>query len=388
MRTGGFRATSPTWLRLARFRRWFLSLGLVVGGFVLIAATQSGADADVENLWLPPALALMVCGATAWTWRRTEGGGFEALRWRRLHRRVFWRAATLSLLGGLAALWLVAFWQWRADTSPGGFEQPTWDSDNGHAAFFGSVSAWLSAAAPALVLAEPFVWRLWPRQLRQAVRRAKTAEILAHRRYGTRLMLDPGAGAAGRPEPILTVKAGEPDSHAYAITPQGRQPADWPRAAARDWWRHARLAWDGSALVVTDGQLNSWTFPAVTTPADAGTEGGSGRDGSGKDAGSIEGSGIDRVAELVWFTEDVRSWRVPLWQHEQILLLDRAGRRIAELPMTGFTAKATAQIAEAAGLPFSAYDLGSVRRDESPAHPMLFPRTRRTVKVTPPSQRS
>jgi len=373
VRTGGFRGTSPTRLRLIRLRHWLLPLALVVGGFVLIAATQSGSDADVENLWLPLALALMAGGATAWVWRRAEGGGFEALRWRRLHRRVFWRTAALSLLGGLAALWLVAFWQWRADTTPGGFEQSAWDSDNGHAAFFGSVSAWLSAAAPALFVVEPFAWRLWPRSLRQAVRRAKTAEILAKRRYGTQLILDSVLGAAGRPEATLTVKRGEPSPRAHAITPHGRQPADWPRAAARDWWRHAKLAWDGSALQVADGQLSSWTFPVVTTPTDEGSEG---------------AGGIDRVAELVWFTEDVRSWRVATWQHEQILLLDRGGRRIAELPVAGFTAKATAAIAEAAGLPFAAYDLGSVRRDESPAHPMLFPRTRRTVKVTPLPKRS
>lgn len=372
-RAGGFRITSPTRLRLVRLRRWFVSLALVVGGFVVIAATQSGTDADVENLWLPLALALVVCGATAGVWRRAEGGGFEALRWRRLHRRVFWRAATLSLLGGLAALWLVAFWEWRADTSLGGFELPTWDSDNGHAAFFRGVSAWLSAAAPALVLAEPFVWRLWPHSLRQAVRRAKTAEVLAKRRYGTQLILDPALGAAGRPEATLTVKRGEPSRRAHAITPQGRQPADWPRTAARDWWRHGRLAWDGSALEVTDGQLNSWRFPTVTTPSDADSE---------------DARGTGHVAELVWFTEEVRSWRVPTWQHEQILLLDATGRRIAELPVAGLTAKATAEIAEAAGLPFAAYDLGSVRRDESPAHPLLFPRTRRTVKAMPLPRRT
>lgn len=372
VRTGGFRSTSPTRLRLIRLRRWLVPLALVGSGFAVIAATQTGTDADVENLWLPLALALMTCGVTAWVWRRAEGGGFEALRWRRLHRRVLWRAATLSLLGGLAALWLVAFWNWRADNALGGFDLSTWDGDNGHAAFFRGVSAWLSAVAPALFLAEPIVWRLWPRSLRQAVRRAKTAEVLANRRYGTHLMVDPALGAAGRPEPTLAVKAGAPSRLPRAATPHGRQPADWTTAEASEWWQHAELAWDGSALVVTDGQRNARTFPALTTPVDAGSD---------------DGSGPGRVAELVWFTEETASWNILTWQREQVLLLDEGGRRIAELPAAGLTAEAVARIAEAAGLPFAAYDLGSARRDERPAHPMLFPRTRRTVKVTPLPQR-
>lgn len=368
VRTGAFRSTSPTRLWLIRLRRWLVPLALAGSGFVVIAATQTGTDADVENMWLPLALALMACAATAWVWRRAEGGGFEALRWRRLHRRVLWRAAALSLLGGLAALWLVAFWNWRADNALGGLDLPTWDADNGHAAFFRGVSAWLSAAAPALFLAEPFVWRLWPRSLRQAVRRARTAEVLANRRYGTHLMVDPALGAAGRPEPTLAVKAGASSPLPHAAMPHGRQPADWTRTEASEWWQHAKLAWDGSALVVTNGQRISWTFPALITSADA---------------GSADGSGPDRVAELVWFTEETASWGVLTWQREQVLLLDEDGRRIAELPAAGLALEAVARIAEAAGLPFAAYDLGSARRDERPAHPMLFPRTRRTVKVTP-----
>ena len=364
-------------MRLRRWLRWLVPLALGVSGFVVLAATQSGADADVENLWLPVALALMAAGATAWVWRAAEGGGFEALRWRRLHRRTVWRVAAASLLGGLAGLWMVAFWDWRADLALERLDMPVWDADNGRAGFFRAVSAWLSAAAPALVLVEPFVWRLYPRGLRQAVRRAKIAEGLAERRYGTRLTIDPALGAAGRPEPVLATQRGEPGPRPHAIRPHGRHPADWPRAAAAAWWNHGRLAWDGSALVVTDGAQGSWTFPVATTPAD--------RPGEDKDDHSAAQrvEGMERVEEMVWYEEIALTRRVSSWQHEQVLLLDEAGRCIAEVPGAGFTALAVAGIAEAAGLPFAAYDLGTVRRDERPAHPLLFPRTGRTVKVEP-----
>lgn len=353
---------------MARARRWLVSLAVAGAGVIVLAATQSSGNADVENMWLPGALVLILAGATLWVWRAPESAGFEALRWRRLHRRVFWRAATLSLVGGLAALWLVAFWQWRADGSLGGSDLNTWDVDDGHARFFGSVAGLLSAAAPALVLIEPFVWRLWPRSLQLAVRRAKAADELANRRYGTKLMLDPSLGARGRPEPILTVAAGEPSREPHEIRPHGHEAADWPNAASAAWGRQARLGWNGSALVVTDGQMRKRTFPVVTTAADS----------DGADGGTIE-----PVAELVWFTEDVFLRAFRSWQSSQVLLLDQAGRRIAELPSAGFTAAAVSKIAKAAGLPFAAYNLGTTRRDERLAHPMLFPRTRRTVKVTP-----
>lgn len=356
---------------LGRLRRWSLSLVPIICAVVIISATQSGGNVDVENLWASAAFLLFAAGATAFVWRRVRNDDFEALRWRRLHRRVFWRAAVLTLLAGLVCLGLVAFWQWRADDSLGTFQLPTWAADEGHAAFFRGLATWLPAAVVPIVFVEPLVWRLWPRLVRSAVRRARVAKILsADRRYSTRLDLDPGLGAAGRPRAVGSAPSGEPDGQPHRITPHGSRPMDWPRTATDAWWHNAAIAWDGSALTLTDGQSRTYVF-SVARP------------------GSVAPEGRRRpVAELVWFSEDLS----PLYRYGSttrrhvrcVLLLDVNGRRVAELPAAGFAPHDVARVAQAAGLPFAAYDLGSVGGDERAANPLLFPGRRRAVKIAMP----
>ncbi|MBS2965273.1 hypothetical protein KGA66_19645 [Actinocrinis puniceicyclus] len=163
----------------ARLRRWFFSGLLMVSAVVVIMYTQTGRDVDVENMWAAAALALFVGGATARVWCRAADQGSQVLRWRRLHRRVFWRAGVVCLLAGVAALWLDAFWQWRADNILGGAYLPAWSADEGHAAFSRGLAKWLSLAAVPLVLVEPFAWLLWPRSLRAAVRDSRQAAFAA-----------------------------------------------------------------------------------------------------------------------------------------------------------------------------------------------------------------
>jgi hypothetical protein len=94
------------------------------------------------------------------------------------------------------------------------------------------------------------------------------------------------------------------------------------------------------------------------------------------------------VAELVWFTEQ-RYYRAGSTTRgdgvkSRILLLDAQGRRVAEMPAAGLSAGRVADLARACGLPFSAYDLGTVAQDARMANRLLFPRTRRTVKIRAP----
>jgi hypothetical protein len=167
---------------VARVRRWLVPALLMAAAVGIISMTQSGLDADVENMWAAGAFLVFVGGATGWVWRRAADEGLESLRWRRLHRRVFWRVATICLFASLAALWTVAFWEWRADDSPGGYDPALWAADQGHAAFFRGLSGWLALAAIPVVFVEPFAWLLWPRSLRAAVRNDRATIMIARDR--------------------------------------------------------------------------------------------------------------------------------------------------------------------------------------------------------------
>lgn len=348
-----------------RLRRWLVPITLIAGAVAVIASTQSSGDAgrnvDVENLWASIAFLLFITGATAWVWRKARGEGFEALRWRRLHRRIFWRAAALCLMVSTAALWWVAFWQWNADHAADVSNLPMWAADDGHARFFRGLAGWSAFAALPLVVAEPFAWRLWPRPIRAAVRRARVAKLLSERSRITPLDLDPALGAVGRPRAFDTVQPREPSREVHRVTPRGTRMAGWSRFAVDNWRHNAAIAWDGSSLVLTDARGRTFTFPVA------------------------EGSA---VAELVWFTEQ-RYYRAGSTTRgdgvkSRILLLDAEGRRVAEMPAAGLSAGRVADLARACGLPFCAYDLGTVAQGERMANRLLFPRTRRTVRIRAP----
>ncbi len=365
-----FGRTLPGWLR-----RLLIPAALVVAAIVVIASTQSGGDVDIENLWASVAFLLFIAGATMWVWRKARGEGFEALRWRRLHRRVFWRAAATCLLLSMVSLWFVAFWQWRADYAANGSNLPTWLSYDAHARFFRGLTGWLAFAAAPLVVIEPFAWRLWPASMRTAVRRARAVKILSEKGRITRLDLDPGRGAVGRPEAFTAVQPREPSSEVHCITPHGRRPTGWNRGAADNWWRHAAMTWDGTRLALTDGQGRVYSFPVITA----------GARGFGED-----GDAAGAVSEVVWFTERrfYRSARSAIGDRgdAKVLLLDTRGRRLAEMAAVGFTAGVVADLARSAGVAFAGYDLGTTGQEERTANRLLFPRTRRTVKIVLPNR--
>lgn len=360
-----------------RLRRWLPSITLLALAVALIASTQSSGDVnrnvDVENMWASVAFLLFFAGATAWVWRKARGEGFEALRWRRLHRRIFWRAAALCLMGSMAALWWVAFWQWNADHAVNVADLPGWAADDGHARFFRGLAGWSAFAALPLVAAEPFAWRLWPKALRMAARRAQVAKRLSDRSRITPLELDPSCGAVGRPRAIDAVQAREPSRETHRVTPRGTRMAGWSRFAVDNWRHNAAIAWDGSALTLTDGRGRTFSFSVAAACDEV--------PGQDRDARRT-------VVELVWFTEQ-RFYRAGSTTRgdgvkSRILLLDAEGRRIAEMPAAGLSASRIADLARACGLPFAAYDLGTAREGERMANRLLFPRTRRTVRIREP----
>ena len=360
-----------------RLRRALPSITLIALAVAVIAGTQDSGEVDrnveVENMWASVAFLLFISGATAWVWRKARSEGFEALRWRRLHRRTFWRAAALCLMGSMVALWWVAFWQWHADNAVSVADLPRWAADDAHARFFRGLAGWSAFAALPLVVAEPFAWRLWPRPVRMAVRRAQVAKKLSERNRLTKLELDPSYGAVGRPRAFDAVQPREPSREVHRVTPRGTRMAGWSRFAVDNWRHNAAIAWDGNALTLTDGRGRTLSFPAATARGD----------GSGQESDARR-----TVAELVWFTEQ-RFYRAGSTNRgdgvkSRILLLDAQGRRMAEMPAAGLSASRVADLARACGLPFAAYDLDTVREGERMANRLLFPRTRHTVRIREP----
>jgi hypothetical protein len=356
---------------LERLRRRLVALGLVAASIVVVAGTQSGGDADTENLWAAVSLFLFAAGATAGVWRRPRDDGYEPLRIRRWHRRIFWRVGVCALLLGLVALWFAGYWDWQADRAlDHSFDLPGWDAAQRHAETFRQLAAWLCGLAAVPVVLEPLLWRLWPRSLRRAARGAKVElELRRDRQFGTHLKLNPELGAAGRPGAFIAAKAREPDPEPQRITPHGGY-RGWKGQALARWREHAAIEWNGTALVCTDARGRPRTFPVR--------------------------AGARPVAEIVWYTEDSAGiddahvpgatsgpLPVPGGSPQHVLLLDAAGRWIAKLPAVGFAPQAVAGVAKAAGLPFAAYDLGVGGTVSAAA--LLFPRAPRAVRIRPPA---
>jgi len=166
--------------RGTRLRRSVPSILCVAGAIVLLALIGD-ADVDQGNLWAIPALALVWTAVTIPAWRSTgvrEVFGGQALRLRRLHARLHFRATILLVYASLALLWVASYahfeWSDEYDTT-----NPAVDS-----AHYSSYSGWslvLLAAAAVPLLVMPLTWRLWPTPVRLAYREARSAAAAAKR---------------------------------------------------------------------------------------------------------------------------------------------------------------------------------------------------------------
>lgn len=118
---------------------------------------------------------------------------------------------------------------------------------------------------------------------------AQVAKKLSEPDRMTRLELESGLGATGRPLALQVVKPREPKREHHRLRPHGRRPADWSKATADAWWRNTAIEWDGAGLVLTDAKGAAHSFRAVTSRSEPTAE--------------DRSTAARTVAEIVWFTE-------------------------------------------------------------------------------------
>ena len=290
------------WRGLGRARTWLLQGLLAVPGLVLLCLP--GQDATGGCL----GLAVLVLTGSLRCWRAPEDNLPDALRARELNRRICWRASVLLLLAGL---------------------------------LLASVRDGSSTATTALLLLSPLprlldrlTWRAWPLRLRQAARVAELLEDITRRRPAYRSQL-----VSGLPRPTFHRDA-EPPS-ATACSTLGKK-------------RHRRgrtsILWDGRCLTLTDREGSVRPVSVVgrpdVPPAPV----------PGRSTAVSEAWRIRPVAGMVWLTRGrSRSGSNP---NTELLFLDAAGDRAVTIDGPGCLRENAAQVARAAGLPFTAYDLG------------------------------
>lgn len=349
-----------------RFRRALPAIVCVVGVVVLLVSTV-GDDVDQGNLKGIPALALLWTAATYFLWRRADGEGFAALLLRRRFRRAVYRCALVLIYLGFVAFWLASYAHFEATDE---FATTNLATDTSHFQTYGDLRTWLMLAGVALALVEePLLWRAWPRSAHAALHSALVQKAYAEakpewiaRKYG----FDPGVGAVGRPNAVVSKPAKEPGSAPLQMRPTRTDARHGQRLRAEDkrwaenWWTNALLDWDGEKLTVTDAGGIRRDLPLQRADGDA-----------------------THIAEIVWSgvrregyeTLDVtRSL-----EHDWIFFLDAAGRQYARMPGLGFTSERVVRIAQAAGLAYHRYDLGvgALRGTSLPF--LLFPPRRETL---------
>ncbi|HEV2636691.1 MAG TPA: hypothetical protein VGX23_16185 [Actinocrinis sp.] len=360
---------------------------VALGVFFGVVATN--ADEDPGNLWMIPTVPLWIWVFTGHLWRRTRpvADGMEVLVLRRRVRLVIWRSALVLVFVAFALLWVASFWHWRASIADYAWDYSTPDADAGHYAFFAALWWWPLAPAALLILVQPLLFPLAPAPVRDAVRRAKAMKAAVGAERFTRsghTGFDPGRGAAGRPIAVAETRSRErtggcepvrPDrGHATAVG-SGPDAAKLSPAQAKvlgGWWQNGSLRWDGTALIATDATGTETRLPVADL---------------GPDRIEPRESRRRAVAEVVWYEEwhqgntTALSLRRKLWCNG-VLFLDRDGFRIAQMPGVGLTAELAGRVAQAAGLPFAAYDLGGSPQT-SPFRPSasIFPRRRRAITV-------
>ena len=358
--------------RRRRLVRWLVQLALVIVGLVVfLPATDDSVDADVSNIHFAVGLMVWLVAVMIPLWSAPEEGLPEPLRIRSRHRRIAWRIALLVLFAAAVALLGDAYWAWRADRVPDAAPYARvlrFTADSHHS---GRAGLWLVCLWPLPGLVEPLVWRLWPQSLRRAVRCARTAEALTEpTRFPLPVGFDPDRGATGRPEAALWEEpAGppQPDACAAPLSGGGSESGPWPErenlgpARGIPARTGAELRWDGSALTVSGKDGKPVAVPLA---------------GRGPLPG---GAGVRRpVAELVWFRErhaTVRSAPAAWARQEMCLtLLDEQGHRVGTVRRVSGEWRAMADVARAAGVAFTAYDLGTAPQDRPRANSLLFPR--------------
>lgn len=311
--------------RLRRFLPQVLSAVGAVTTFWLVGSHHLGQG------WAIAAACLAWTTVTAHLWRAAEEAGSGSVLARRRARRVVYRVGIVLVYAGICTTSLAA------------------------------VRDGLLAAAVAVALAEPLIWRAYPSQLRDAYRRARIqmAVMKAEPRWLSQSHgFDPEQGAVGRPGAADFL---EPSSQAGPMTQrptvETAQATDALLAAESTglgtWWRYGRIAWDGSSLSVTDARIQTTALPLYR---DDGAEG--------------------HVAEIVWcgiFRTERTGTVAASLRNDRILFLDADGRQYARMPALGFKPRQIKLLAQAAGLPYNEYSIGVGSYGLTGLDALLFP---------------
>ena len=333
--------------RWRRFRRALFAAVCVMGVVVLMILTV-GDDVDQGNLKAIAALALLWTAATSFVWWRADGEGFAALLVRRTFRRAVFRAALVPVYLGFVAFWLASYAHFEGSDE---FSTTNPATDAEHFQTYGDLRTWLLLAGIALGLVEPLLWRAWarsrpvrdelPRALEQKAYLDSRPRWIADKNGSARVV-----GAVGRPlDPVVRKRAEQPSSNPIEVRPSssdvraGQRRLVEGRRRAEGWWTYVALAWDGTALTVTDAWCDVQDLPLSRI------------DGETTHIVEIVWSGVRR--EGYEALDVTRSGG-----YDWILFLDRLGRQYARMPSLGFTSEHIARIAGAAGLRYSQYEFG------------------------------
>ncbi|MBF9068808.1 hypothetical protein [Streptacidiphilus fuscans] len=338
------------WRRLGRN---LLTAGPALAAAVCVAVGADHHAAAVRDLWLATALPLLVTAVGWRAWTAPEEGQADALRLRRLSRRIALRVTTVLATAASVGL-------------------PLWLATRGVLAHdVGVAAVWSALLAPVPVLVETVLWLFAPSGLRWAVRSGRLLEetqALAARVHQVRpLVFDPARGRYGRPVPRRFTPArgefGEPctarPNRGRIRLVRGRHDLGW---VDEQWIGSAAVSWTGTALALSYAPGRTLELPL------------------GPDAPPPTPSApLPAVpVELIWLREH-RDQRTEV----RILLLDAVGRRLLTMSALGMRDTEVARVAQAAGLSYSCYEL-RLPADEPawrslPAR--LFPRRFRHVQL-------
>jgi hypothetical protein len=245
---------------------------------------------------------------------------------------------------------------------------------------------WLDAARTLALLsslpglAEPLAWLLWPRALREAVRRTRIRKKIGDtltdpRRWGTVEAtaaavrdFDPECGVHGLPRPVHEEPAPDAPGGPVALRSRG---VPLLRGCELQQVRDSRetpVAWDGRALLLTTEGGERVRVPLSDTPQDAPPV---------PVASEPSARGLRRVTTLaerpavIVLVQEVGIW-------DRLLLLDADGLVLLRFRSRRLDAAGLAKIATAAGLPFAHYDLGRTSGDGDRVRlaDLLFPSRR------------
>lgn len=400
----------PRFVRRSHPATWWRRLTVlaisVAGLVVFLPATNDSLDADIANLHFGEGVVIWAFAAMIPFWAAPEAGLPQMLRYRSLHRRVAWRLSVLVLFASSWGLLGNAYWTWRAGRTDYLHHSGLIDTYDGHAHACAIAGLWVLCLSPLPVLLDPLVWRLvMPETLRRGLRCARVARAMASRTRGAPPGFDPDRGAAGRP------------SGASRQDP-ARPPDPGPRTVSLtgNAWRHGarpkvELCWDGTELTLLRGPKRPDSTSHVSKAADAKARGpkappvviplarGGWTARAGSDAGTVRGGGdqgrggrgrgsrIRRpVAEIVWYVERHNTVRAApaQWSTRDVslVLLDERGFTVGSVRRVRDDWSVIASVVRAAGVAFTAYDLGSSPRDDEPRlGPLLFPRRGRQVRL-------